>query len=298
MIQTALLLVPDFAMIALGVVLMRFGRFDTGFWIGLERLVYFLLFPALLFYSIVRTPLDFSAAARLLQTGFAVIGVGIALGWAARLARPDPRVWASAVQCAFRFNSYVALALAGRLGGDAAITTMALLVGVGVPTCNAFAVYALAKHSDAGLARELVRNPLLVATITGLVCSAFGLTLPDPLAASLSRLGNAAIALGLIAVGAGLRLNGADHARGLVAYLTAVKLLALPATAWVVGRALGLAPLSLQIVVVFAALPTASSAYILAQRMGGDGKVVAVLISFGTLVSAITIPAWLTLARG
>lgn len=290
----ALLLVPDFALIAIGALLMRYGRFDTGFWIGVERLVYFVLFPALLFHSIVRTPFDFSKTAALAETGLAAIAAGALLGWLARPFVRDARIWSSAVQCGFRFNSYIALALAGRLGGEAGIALMAILIGVGVPLCNALAVYALSRHSPHGLTRELARNPLLIATVVGLACNMAGLGLPAPVAATLARLGAASIALGLIAVGAGLRLAGMRDAPILVGYLTFVKLIAVPATALGAGLALELGPQQLQVVVLFAALPTASSAYILAQRMGGNGTIVAVLISLGTVASAVSVPAWIS----
>jgi len=67
------LLAPDFALIALGALLMRYGRFDTGFWIGVERLVYFILFPALLFHSIVRTPFDFAKTGALVEAEYRLL---------------------------------------------------------------------------------------------------------------------------------------------------------------------------------------------------------------------------------
>jgi len=79
--------------------------------------------------------------------------------------------------------------------------------------------------------------------------------------------------------------------------LSMVKLVAVPAAVLGVGVWLGLSGLQLQIAVMFGALPTASSAYILAQRMGGNGALVAVQISLGTVVSAATIPLWLTAAQ-
>ncbi len=291
------LLAPDFALIALGALLMRYGRFDTGFWIGVERLVYFVLFPALLFHSILRTSFDFSKTGLLAEAGLAGIATGALLGFAFKPLARDARNWASSVQCAFRFNSYVALALAGRLGGEAGIALMAILIGVGVPLANALAVVSLSSHSSLGLWRELGRNPLLIATLGGLVCNFAGLHLPEPVAATLARLGSASIALGLIAVGAGLRLQGLRESPGLVVYITVVKLVAVPAAVLGVGVWLGLSGLQLQIAVMFGALPTASSAYILAQRMGGNGALVAVQISLGTVVSAATIPLWLTAAQ-
>ena len=110
-------------------------------------------------------------------------------------------------------------------------------------------------------------------------------------------MGSASIALGLIMVGAGLKLSALSQARGISTYFIAVKLLALPAIALSLGRWFELPPLQLQIAVMFCALPTASSAYVLAARMGGNAPLVAFLISAGTLLSIVTLPVWLMLAH-
>jgi malonate transporter len=198
----------------------------------------------------------------------------------------------SGVETAFRFNSYIALAVASRLGGDTGTALMALIIGFSVPLCNVAAVHALV-HRKGGLLRELMKNPLLIATVLGLVFNFAGIPIPEFIDATLSRIGNAAIAIGLITVGAGLRLSGLHQAKGMAAYFIAIKLLALPAIAWLLGSRLGLPPLQLHIVVMFSALPTASSAYVLAARMGDDGPFVAFLISAGTLISVLTLPLWL-----
>ena len=296
--SVALLLLPDFALIFLGALLKRYARFEIAFWSGLERMVYFVLFPALLFNTTASARFDFSATTGLLTASLAALAVGIALGFLARpLFAPDPVLFASGVQCAFRFNSYIGLALAGRLAGNEGIALMAILIGIGVPIANAAAVYALARHQNARVAAEMMRNPLIVATVGGLACNLAGIVLPDFLAATLTRLGSASIALGLIAVGAGLQLKGAIAERPTLAWWLAVKLIATPLVAYSIARALELPPLQRQIAVVFAALPTASSAYILAVRMGGNGPIVAFLISAGTVLSVVTLPGWALLAR-
>lgn len=109
----------------------------------------------------------------------------------------------------------------------------------------------------------------------------------------LARLGAAAIALGILCVGASLAWEGGKGYGTLIAWMLSVKLLALPAVALLVAHLLALPQLEAQMLLLFAALPTASAAYVLAMRMGGDGRMVAVLISLGTLFSAATIPLWL-----
>eukprot|EP01042_Synura_sphagnicola_P011813 gene11813-15062_t len=205
--QIVSLLLPDFSLIALGAVLYRITRWGDEFWSGMEKLVYYLLFPALLFHSTARLQLHLDTTGRLLQVGMLATVVGIALTWLGKpFIKTAPMVYESGMQTAFRFNSYIALALASRLAGDDGVGLMALLLGFGVPLCNMAAVHALA-HRNGNLFKELSKNPLLIATASGLLFSAAGLHLPEVASAVLSRLGSASIALGLLMVGAGLRLS-------------------------------------------------------------------------------------------
>ena len=291
--NTALLLLPDFALILLGAAIRRWMHLGDHFWTGVEKLVYFILFPALLINAIVRTQLDLAAALPLLGTAFGAMAAGMALGLLPRLVVRVPALtYASVFQCGYRFNSYIALAVAGMLFGAPGIATMGLIVGAAVPFANFVSVWVLARHGEAGLWREVARNPLIWGTATGFVLNLAGFVPPAPLQSILARLADASIALGLIAVGAALRLEGSAGLRGLSAWLIAVKLVGLPLVAVGLGSALGLAGLNFQIAVLFAALPTASSAYILAMRMGGDGRSVAWLISATTLGSMLTLPLW------
>jgi len=290
---TALLLFPDFALILLGAAIRRWMHLGDHFWNGVEKLVYFILFPALLINAIVKTRLDLGAALPLLGTAFAAMIGGMLLGLLPKLVvKLPPLTFASLFQCGYRFNSYIALAVAGMLFGAPGIATMGLIVGAAVPLANLVSVWMLARHGEVGLWREVARNPLIWGTAAGFLLNLAGFVPPAPVQAFLGRLADASIALGLITVGAALRLEGSPGVRGISLWLLAVKLLALPVIAAVVGRQLGLDGLNYRVVVLFAALPTASSAYILAMRMGGDGRSVAWLISATTLGSMLTLPLW------
>ncbi|UCE32276.1 MAG: AEC family transporter [Burkholderiales bacterium] len=299
--NTLALLFPDVALIALGIALKRFSGWSDAAWDGLERLVYYVLFPALLFGSILKARFLDGPALPMLGVGLASIGVGIAIGYAARpVLGPPERLFASGVQCAFRFNTYIALGLSQRLAGLEGLALCSVLVGVVVPILNVAAVFPLARHSGSGLLRELARNPLVLATLSGLLGNFAGLSLPEPVDAAFQRLGAAAIAIGLLCVGAGLHLGrrrtggeSARAARRLTVWFTATKLLAMPLTALVVGRLIGLAPLPHQIVLMFASMPTAPAAYVLASRMGGDGPFVAWLISVSMIGALFALPLWM-----
>jgi len=291
--NTALLLLPDFSLILLGFALRRWMGMGDHFWAGVEKLVYFILFPALLVNAILRTQLDLAAATPLLAAALGAMAAGMAMSL---LARPlfdlKPMVFASVFQCGYRFNSYIGLAAAGLLFGTPGIAALGLIIGLAVPFANLSSVWMLARHGEAGVLREIGRNPLIWATLAGLVLNLSGFAPPQPVAIFLGRLADASIALGLLAVGAALRLQGQSGVLGASLYLCAVKLILLPATAALLGHWLGLSGAYLGVVVLFASLPTASSAYILAMRMGGDGRSVAWIISATTLASMLTMPLW------
>ncbi len=269
----ALLLIPDFAQILFGFFLNRFTDWGRNFWGGLEKLIYFVLFPALLFNSIAKMKIDFVAAAPALKTVLLTVLIGMALGWLAKwLLKPDAKIFASGFQTAFRFNSYIGLAIAGRLHGEAGIAAFGIVMGLVVPLCNIGAVWALARNSQASLLKELVQNPLIIATVSGVLYSVSGLPLPETLQLLISRMGAASLACGLLAVGAALQLKGAGKNAPLITYFTAVKLVAMPLAAIVLARALGVSGVFFDMVVLFAALPTATSAYVLAVRMGGVAR--------------------------
>ena len=294
--SSILLLLPDFALILLGFGLRRAMHLGDHFWSGLEKLVYFVLFPALLVHAIARTRIDFAAAAPFVVSGLAAMGGGMLLGLLARpLFGPRPMVFASQFQCAYRFNSYIGLAVAAKLHGEAGIVAMGILIGAMVPLANLASVWMLARHGQLGVLREIVRNPLILATFSGLLFNLGGGVLPEVAGHFLGRLSEASIALGLLAVGAALRLRGESGRHLPSAYLLGVKLLAVPAIAWAAASALGLKGVYFDVAVMFGALPTASSAYILAMRMGGDGAGVAWLISASTLGAMLTMPVWLAM---
>jgi malonate transporter len=302
LLSSALVLLPDFALILLGFGLRRTMHLGDHFWSGLEKLIYFVLFPALLFHAIARTRIDFAAAAPFVASGMVAMCGGMLLGLLARpLFGPHPAngrgpggmVFASQFQCAFRFNSYIGLAVAAKLHGEAGIAAMGILIGAMVPLANLASVWMLARHGQLGVMREIARNPLILATFAGLLFNLSGAVLPEVAGQFLGRLSEASIALGLLAVGAALRLRGESGAHLPSSYLLAVKLLAVPAIAWGAARLLGLQGVYFDVVVMFGALPTASSAYILAMRMGGDGAGVAWLISATTLGAMLTMPVWL-----
>ena len=290
------ILLPDFALIALGYGVCRYTALNRSVWDGAERLVYYLLFPVLLFNAILRYPIKASAVVQVGGVGLAVVATGIALAYALRrVPGVDPLLHASGAQTAFRFNSYMALALAERLAGTQGVAWQAMLASLCVPLCNVAAVWPLARQGGHGYLKELSRNPLILATLAGLVANLAGLQLPEVVTLTMGRIGAAALPLGLMAVGAGLRFGALRDGPWLAAAFMAIRHLALPAVAIALVIALRLPAPQQAVLVAFAAMPTASSAYVLASRMGGNGGYVAGLVTVSTLLAMAGLPAALAL---
>lgn len=290
----AQLLFPDFSLILCGYLVCRYTALNRPVWDQVEVLVYFFLFPVLLFHSIVRSPLDLHAASSLIAAGLVMgvsgIALAYALPWLPLIGRHiDARLHAGSAQVAFRFNSFIGLALADRLGGPEGLLMIAVLIGFCVPLFNVGAVWPMARHSQRHFGRELLRNPLIIATVSGLVANLLGLTIPTWVEPTLSRIGAASLALGLLAAGAGLHFSRLGQGKVLAVATLAIRHLLLPLIALGLSHAFGLTPMQTSILLAFSALPTASSAYVLAARMGYDGAYVAGLVTLSTLLGVFSL---------
>lgn len=301
MVNAFELLLPDFSLIALGYVVCRYTPLDRMLWEQVDRLVYFLLFPLLLFHSILKSPLDLGSASGLVAGGLmlAAIGVGLSyalphLPWIGR--HIDRRDHAACAQIGFRFNSFIGLALAERLAGAQGLLLIAVLIGICVPIFNTAAVWPMARQSQRHFGRELLRNPLILATASALLANLLGLRLPASVEPAISRIGSASLALGLMAAGAGMQFSSLARAKVLGLSLIAIKHLLLPVSAYALTRVLGLKPTEALVLMAFSGLPTASSAYVLAARMGYDGAIVAALVTASVLMGLVSLPLAMTLA--
>jgi len=301
-VNYAQLLFPDFSLIACGWLLCRYTALDRRVWDQVESLVYYFLFPVLLFHSIVRSPIDFGATSNLLAAGLGVGIAGIVLSYALPhlpwLGRHiDRREHAGGAQIAFRFNSFICLAMADRLAGAQGLLLIAVLIGVCVPLMNVAAVWPMARHAQTGFVRQLLRNPLIIATASGLVVNLLGITVPGWMEPSLTRIGAASLALGLMAAGAGMQFATLAQGKVLATSLLAIRHLILPLTGWGLSIALRLDPTQSAVLMAFSAVPTASSAYVLAARMGYNGPYVAGLVTLSTILGVLSLPFALSLPR-
>lgn len=299
----AQLLFPDFSLILCGYFLCRFTGLNRSVWQQTEHLVYYFLFPVLLFYSIAKSPLDIQATSSFLMAGVSMGLAGIALSyslpyWPWLGSKINRRDHAASAQIGFRFNSFIALALVERLCGAEGLLLISVLIGFCVPMFNVGAVWPMARHGDSGFGREIVRNPLILATTSGLAFNLSGFAIPAILDPSLSKIGAASLALGLLSAGAGMEVKALNQGKLLGSLVLTLKHLFLPCIAWSLAQIFKLNELQTTVLLIFSALPTASTSYVLAARMGYNGSLVAGLVTLSTLLGMLSLPFALGVLQG
>jgi len=288
---------PLFLLILLGAAL-GWARFPGGdFWPRLERFIYYLLFPAMLVATLATADVS---QVPVLRLGVTLLGtmtlMGLGLWLARHRLRLSPAAFTSAFQGVVRFNTYVGVAGATALHGTAGTTVAAVAVALMVPTANILCVLAFIASGTLGSASlrhsalALLRNPLILACLLGIALNLGGIGLPGWSFEAIGLLGNAALPLGLVAVGVALRPQALWHSGKAFWLSSALKLIVTPlivvALAWIVG----LHGADRDIALLFAALPTATSAYILARQLGGDAELMAAVITGQTLLAMATLP--------
>jgi malonate transporter and related proteins len=298
-------LLPVFLAIVAGTMLRRTIMPDEAHWIGLERLTYYVLFPALIVESLARADL---ASVPALGVGGALFCAILAV--AALLMALQPALarrgisgptFTSIFQGAVRWNTMVALGVAGSLYGRTGITLTSVAIVAMIPVVNILCVYVLARHaaqvpvSARAIMRALAANPLIGACVIGIALNMAHVPLPDALFGFATMLGRASVALGLLLVGAGLEVRSLGRVDPATLLAVFMKLALMPVCAIALGKAFGLAGTDLAVVAVCSAVPSATSSYLLARQMGGDAPIMAHMLALQTVVAAATMPVviWL-----
>ena len=304
MATTLLSLAPVMFLIAMGYILRARKMIEPGFWLPCEKLNYFYLFPALMFSQVASTDLnEFPVQPIACSVLGAVVIAALSL-WLWRLwSKQSGRVFSSVVQGALRPNTYIGVAAAAATYGNTGLTVTSISIAVAIPILNIASIVVLmhygrrSKPGFAQITKALIRNPVILSVVTGLLFNMSGLNISATVTVILHILGGASLPLGLLAVGAGLDLKAAKMAHGPVLQSTFVKLLLVPLITLIIGIWTGISGPVLATVVLFNALPCTPSAYIMTKLLGGDHQLSAGIISVQTVLAAVTIPFILMLTQ-
>ena len=299
-------LLPVFLVIMTGVLLRRVAPLSDEGWRGFGHVTYFVFFPALIIATLASA--EFSAASlagvgTALVTATASTGALMLLLRRPLVARLGGPAFTSLFQGATRWNSFVALAIAGGLHGTQGLSLTAIAFVVLIPALNVAAVSVLTRDGTGdtrpGIGRTLrtlIANPFIWSCGVGLALAPVNEAIPQVLADTLDILGRAALGAGLLMVGAGLEIRTLARFDLAVAIGCVLKLLVLPLIAFGLSHVLGLGGTEAAVVLIAASVPTASASYVLAEKMGGDAPLMARIITAQTLLAFLTMPLFIGLA--
>ena len=285
---------PLFDIILAGYAMRKTGFPNEAFWPGADRLNYFILFPALLFKNLATAPLNNPALPRIALCVVLVLG----LAWGAlqmmrRCLQWKPDRFGVFVQGTLRFNTYIGLATVGSIWGHDGLTLVALLLAITIPAVNVLSVYAFTSANASRMSSQallILKNPLILACLAGVITNVSGVPLSGGAENVFSLLSACSLPLGLLCVGAALQPQELHGEIGALAFSSIVRLLLVPFIAYGLVRVMDLSGMEGGIVVLFFALPTAPTAYVLARQLGGDAHLMAGIITLQTFLSAITLP--------
>jgi hypothetical protein len=299
-------LAPVLAIIATGWAIRVSGFLTEADARGLERVTYYVFIPAILIYTLAMSDLSRAPIGRQALAMLGPVAAAAALMLAARplLERlgVDGPAFTSVFQGAVRWNSFVALGLAGALHGKEGLAYCAVAFAVLIPFANFSSMIVLGRYGrerkpfdPVPFILTLLKNPFIWSTLVGLTLQFTGLPLPRMAVAYTDILGKAALAAGLLMVGTGLELKSLQRPGPGFALAAGLRLIAIPLAAGFLGKALGLSGAALAVPMIASAVPTAAASYILARQHGGDAPLMAAIITGQTIIAALTLPVMLAL---
>jgi len=291
-------LTPIFAIILLGFLISRTSISSQEVWQGLERLTYYLFFPALLVGRLSQTNFEINELLEIgYVLGFALFVFTILFTGLRKFIARDQGSLSSVYQGSIRFNTYIGLACVEALYGDNGLSLAALCLVVYIPLVNVLSVISISASGGGNrwvvVTGSVLTNPLVLACLIGMGLSFYNVEVPDLGWEIIEVLSRPALPLGLLAVGAGIHFVAfGDQTWQLVVALFC-KLLAFPALVVVATLLFKMAPGLSAVLLLLTCLPAPPSAYILARQLGGNVSLMANIITLQTLFAFFTIPLWI-----
>ncbi len=296
--------IPFMVYIVLGMVAKRAGAVREVFLKELNGVVFKVFFPFIMFNNLY--DVDFSTLKGASFVGFAffatfvvIIGSFIFVPF---FVKENPRRGVIE-QAIFRSNSVLfAIPLTERVFGDVGVAKASLLVAFVVPLYNVASVaileyYRGGKISIGKLIKNILKNPLIIGAIAGVLFNALPITMPVFLVDPIAELCSLATPMALFVLGGTLHFS--DIRKNIVPLVvgTAIKLVAIPIIIVAIMAALNYEAAELFVVFSVFATPVAAASYPMAQSMGGDADLAGEYVVISTLSSILTIFLWIIVLK-
>lgn len=294
-------ILPIFIITLMGSGIRRYWLKSDEFWRGLEKLSYFLLFPAVLFNYISKAEISSgSLISIVLALIISTLIVSSGLVIHQRNTDMDESEFTSVFQGSVRYNSYIFFALGSSLYGDPGLAIVSVISAYMIIFTNVLSVLAFntyirpdepASPIDAAynFMMNFATNPLIIASILGFIFNYADFEMNVGISKSLQSLSDAALAMGLMNVGAGLRFDIGSKYFQKILFASGIKLLLLPLITASILMVTMIEGTPRSVAILYSSLPCASTSYILSKQLGGDSDLMAAIITTTTILSVLSI---------
>jgi len=289
-------LVPVLFFICIGIILKYINFLPDSGWEAVEKMVYYILFPALLINSISNIEYHVTAflpMAAALNIAALVMFLVTFFAWQDKTVT-GPR-FSSILQNNIRFNGIIALGIATHFKEGQFLSLVAIGIGTLIPTINILSVWSLiiwgkASKNESPIS-SLFTNPLIIGCAIGFILHYFHISLPNLISDPINMLGQSATPLALIAVGTGIDFKHMKEHTSSRLYWAMTRNLVYPFVTLICCYLFGIKDSNIILAaIIITAAPTATNSYILARQMGGDAPYMASLIGTSTLIASVTLP--------
>lgn len=298
---------PTFIIVILGYLLKRQGLFTEGFLNVANKFCFKVALPCLLFKNISQYGIQgFLKGPYILFVVISVVAVvGLLMILIPKLI-PDRKKCGSIVQGIFRGNYIIlGLPIVINMFGEEHMGSAAALVPISIIVYNFLAVVVLSYFSHAketnafslDMAKKIITNPLIVASLIGVAYEMLPVKLPNVLYKPISDIASVATPLALLAVGGQFEFRTIACNKKELSIAVIGRLIIMPAIFLPIAILLGYTGTDLAPLIVFFGGPTAVSSYVMAKDMDCDSDLAAQIIIFTTLFSMVTLFGWVFLLR-
>ena len=292
-------LIPIFALIIFGYLFKKISFPSHDFWPMADKLTYYILMPSLLILTLSQAKFENNSFELILSSTIAIFLTLLTLVIFNKFNQTNSSSFTSVVQGGIRFNTYVFLALSGSIFGSEGLVIAAIIISFAIPILNIFCISIFAIYSDNQkinilfILKSIFKNPLIIASIIGVLINILGFQMPLSLENFLKILSAAALPLGLLSIGYALVLKDIKSAKKDMLVSIIAKFIVLPAFIFFISKYLELDALAISVLVLFAIMPTAPSSFILARELKGDLQLITSIITVQTILATIFLTIFL-----
>ena len=301
MIQMINILFPSIALIGLGFYLFQSKTLDEKFWNGAEKLNYYILFPSLLFSSLAQANINMGNIHDILSVIFIVMFLMIASIYLLAYIQKSPVSETGVyVQSLIRFNTYIGLSIATTLNNPEIKSILVNILAIAIPFVNVVSILSLTPKNQLNfknIGLSLIKNPLISSCLLGIAFNLFNIPIWSGFVGLLNAFSSSSLMLGLLCVGTAIQLNSIREYLSKALLISFLRLLIMPLIAWLCMIFFQLSHEVTIAIIIFFAIPTASSAYILTKLLKGNYQLMASVISLQTILSVFSLALILSLLQ-